>query len=260
MSMAGGGPNWYENDEYYQKDFSHFEEKYKAGSLWNLYYNPMWKNRGAHWGYLVSLFEWVRNAEIMQPYLDLIALLQGKNFEIVTTNQDTQFVKAFPEKNVAIIQGSWDYMQCSELCHDKVYDSSEILEGLYEKIDGVILPEELIPNCPKCGAEMEGWIRGSTFLEGSFYQQQYAMYQQYANKAKGKNTVFLELGVGMMTPMFIKEPFMNLTYQNPNSTYITINPNHAIVPPEIDKQSIGIQGDIAQVLKDALSLKAKRYE
>lgn len=39
----------------------------------------------------------------------------------------------------------------------------------------------------------------------------------------------LELGVGMMTPMFIKEPFMNMVYQWPHALYVPINPLREMV-------------------------------
>lgn len=46
---------------------------------------------------------------IYQPYLDLKEILINKEFDIVTTNQDTQFSREFPEKDVADIQDDWRY-------------------------------------------------------------------------------------------------------------------------------------------------------
>lgn len=63
---------------------------------------------------------------------------------------------------------------------------------------------------------------------------------------------FLELGVGMMTPMFIKEPFMNMVYQWPHATYVPINPQHAIIPKEIAGKSLAVNEDIAFALKTLL--------
>ena len=70
------------------------------------------------------------------------------------------------------------------------------------------------------------------------------------SRSHGKVAVYLELAVGMMTPMFIKEPFMNLTLDNPLSTYITINPKHAIVPKQIESRSIAVKYDIGKVMDD----------
>ncbi|MDO5538165.1 MAG: hypothetical protein Q4F72_11640 [Desulfovibrionaceae bacterium] len=56
--------------------------------------------------------------------------------------------------------------------------------------------------------------------------------------------LFLELGVGLMTPMFIKEPFMDMVCQLPNAIYAPVNPRHAFVPDEIADRSIPVDEDI----------------
>ena len=56
----------------------------------------------------------------------------------------------------------------------------------------------------------------------------------------------------LMTPMFIKEPFMNMVYQWPNAFYVSLNPQHAIIPKEIKKKSLAISDDIAITLKQLL--------
>jgi len=56
----------------------------------------------------------------------------------------------------------------------------------------------------------------------------------------------------MMTPMFIKEPFMNMVYQWPHATYVPINPQHAIIPKEIAGKSLAVNEDIAFALKTLL--------
>ena len=94
------------------------------------------------------------------------------------------------------------------------------------------------------------WVRSFEFLEGSFYREQYEKYHKFMDKSSTKKTVYLELGVGVMTPMFIKEPFINLAHQNPQSTYIPINPKHAIIPKEIQEKSIRVPYDISQFLND----------
>ncbi len=57
-----------------------------------------------------------------------------------------------------------------------------------------------------------------------------------------------------MTPMFIQEPFWNLTYQLPQAFYITINPKDALLPKEIADKGLAIREDIAQVLKEAVEI------
>lgn len=114
------------------------------------------------------------------------------------------------------------------------------------------LPDNLIPRCPHCGAELAPWVRSYTFLQGEFYRQEMKRYMEFLRSNAHRNTLFLELGVGMMTPMFIKEPFMNMVYQWPNAFYVTLNPQHAIIPKEIKKKSLAISDDIAITLKQLL--------
>ncbi|AUX12201.1 NAD-dependent protein deacetylase [Latilactobacillus sakei] len=253
---AATGPDWYNpGDPTYLAKFKAIEAKYHAGSIWRngyleQYIGRTWDNQGDYWGFKLTLIHFVLNEPVYQPYRDLKAVLKGKDFEIVTTNQDHQFTTAFPEKDVAVIQGDWSYFQCNNRCHDKVYPNRDLVERLYSQVVDGHLPENLIPRCPKCGAEMNEWVRGLNFLEGEFYEAQYAKYRAFNKKAENKKTVYLELGVGMMTPMFIKEPFMNLTYQNPQATYITVNPKDAIVPKELTDRGIPVKYDLAKVLAD----------
>ena len=60
--------------------------------------------------------------------------------------------------------------------------------------------------------------------------------------------LYLELGVGDNTPGIIKYPFWQMTYENPNATYICINLSEAYIPTEIKKQSICIFKDIGETL------------
>ena len=64
--------------------------------------------------------------------------------------------------------------------------------------------------------------------------------------------LFLELGVGYNTPVIIKYPFWQKTYQNPNATYACINFGEAACPQEIADQSICINDDISAVVAKLL--------
>lgn len=41
----------------------------------------------------------------------------------MTTNQDTQFIKLYPESKVAEIQGDHRFFQCAQPCCDDTWDS-----------------------------------------------------------------------------------------------------------------------------------------
>ena len=95
-------------------------------------------------------------------------------------------------------------------------------------------------------------MRGYTFLEGQKYEEEHRKVQKFLQQHKTEKLLFLELGVGRMTPMFIQEPFWNLTYQLPAAFYITINPKDAVLPLELQQKGHAIHEDIAAVLADAV--------
>ena len=68
---------------------------------------------------------------------------------------------------------------------------------------------------------------------------------------KDSKILFLELGVGRMTPMFIQEPFWNLTLRFPHARYIAINNKYDFLPKQLEDKGMTIVADIAQVLRDA---------
>ncbi|MFC7679910.1 NAD-dependent deacetylase [Paenibacillus sp. GCM10028914] len=255
MSSAAGY-NWYRTDELFMKYFGEFADKYDIESIfYGFYYR--FETREERWAYIATLIKFVYDSDAGQPYLDLFQLLQDKDYFIVTTNQDTQFSKVFPKEKVSAIQGDWRYFQCSDCCHDQVYLNKEQVENMYRNIEGTRIPTELIPTCPKCGQDMEPWVRSRVFLEGSFFRSELYKFQAYLMKNKYNKILFLELGVGMMTPMFIKEPFWEMTYSLPNAHYITINPKDAVVPRDIEKKGLAIKEDIAHVLQEALIMRGK---
>ena len=104
LSAAGGGDFYYEDNDSYRKYFRPFAEKYHFKGAFAGMMHP-WKTREEYWGYLATFLHTTQTAPVRHSYLDLDALLKGKDFFILTTNQDTQFVKLYPEEKVAEIQG-----------------------------------------------------------------------------------------------------------------------------------------------------------
>ena len=95
-------------------------------------------------------------------------------------------------------------------------------------------------------------MRGyGNFLQGRKYDEQYQKISKYIMNNKEKKILFLELGVGRMTPMFIQEPFWNLTLNLPDAYYIAVNAQYDFLPKDIEEKGMVIKGDIAKLLKDA---------
>ena len=251
MSASAGFKHYYERDKDFVENLGEFEKKYGYhNSFDGFYYQyPSSKER---WAFIARNLCMILDAPTGKPYYDLHEILKDKNYYILTTNQDTQFSRIFPEEKISAIQGDWRYFQCSHRCHDKLYDSVKILHELNRAIDNELcVPSNMIPHCPKCNAEMEPWVRSWVFLEGEKYREEYNKLNSFLKRNMHKKVLFLELGVGRMTPMFIQEPFWNMTYSWQKAFYITINPTDALLPEELNQKGLAIHEDIAKVLSDA---------
>lgn len=250
MSAAAGYRHYYERDKDFVDNLGDFEKKYGYHNSFDGFYYR-YRTSEERWAFIAKNLCMILEAKTGQPYQDLFEILKDKNYYILTTNQDTQFTRLFPEEKISAIQGDWRYFQCSRRCHDALYDSVETLHKLNDAIDSDLkVPSSMIPRCPKCGAEMEPWVRSFVFLEGQKYREEYRKLNTFLKENMHRNVLFLELGVGRMTPMFIQEPFWNMTYAWPNAFYITINPRDAIVPEELKHKGLAIHEDIAKVLSD----------
>lgn len=249
MSAAAGYHYWYESDELFLKEFGEFKKHYGTDGAFNTFYYP-YRTSEERWAFIAKLVHLIYESKTGKAYYDLMDLIQNKNYYVVTTNQDIQFTRVVPEDRLSAIQGDWRYFQCGRRCHDEIYFNKEQIYKMNHAVEGTRIPSELVPHCPKCGAEMEPWIRSYVFLEGKKYQEEYNKYNAFLLKNRERKVLFLELGVGRMTPMFIQEPFWKMTYAWPHAYYVSINPWDALLPEALEEKGMAIHADIAKVLVD----------
>ena len=251
LSAAGGGDFYYEDNATYRRHFGKFAERYGfKGAFEGSFYR--WSTAEARWGYLATFLDTTLNAPLRKPYKDLDAILAEKDFFVLTTNQDTQFVKLYPWEKVAEIQGDHRFFQCSRCCTDEVWNAVEPVSNMVEAMgDSLEVPTELVPRCPHCGAEAFPWVRGyGNFLQGKLYEEQYRKVSDWLDAHAHQKILFLELGVGRITPAFIQEPFWALTAQLPQASYIAVNNKTRFLPRGIENRGMAIRADIADVLAD----------
>lgn len=251
LSAAGGGDFYYEDNASYRKYFGRFAEKYGfKGAFVGMMYP--FQTREEHWGYLATFLHTTQTAPVRKPYQDLDAIIGEKDFHILTTNQDTQFIKLYSEDKVSEIQGDHRFFQCSKQCCDETWDATRPVKEMIEAMgDGRKVPAEIIPRCSRCGTEALPWVRGyGNFLQGTKYNEEYTKISDYIQLHSEKKILFIELGVGRMTPMFIQEPFWNLTLNLPKSYYIAINDKYDFLPQQIEDRGMSMVNNIAKVLED----------
>ena len=238
--------------ERFERFFSDFEAKYGFRDMYSGGFYPfetpeeMW----AYWSRYIYINRYmdVDNG----TYKRLFELVKDKDYFVLTTNVDHQFQKAgFDKHRLFYTQGDYGLWQCSEPCHQKTYDNEETVRAMFETQKDMRVPSELLPKCPVCGKPMSMNLRADdTFVEDEGWHRATERYDEFLRRHEGLHILFLELGVGMNTPVIIKYPFWKMTYANPKAVYACLNFGEAYAPDEIRGQSICINGDIHEVLKN----------
>lgn len=190
------------------------------------------------------------DVEAGKPYCDLLDLVRDRDYFVITTNVDHQFQLAgFDKGRLFYTQGDYGLFQCSSPCTQETYDNEAAVREMVERQKGMRVPSELIPRCPRCGRPMTTNLRiDSRFVEDEGWHAAAARYDDFCHRHEGMKMLYLELGVGMNTPVIIKYPFWSAVDENLNSTYACVNMGEACAPEAIKDRSILIDGDIAEVL------------
>lgn len=231
--------------------FADFISKYGFRDMYSGGFYPF-ETLEEHWAYWSRYIYINRYQDAPKDtYADLLALVQGKDYFVLTTNVDHCFQKAgFDKHRLFYTQGDYGLWQCSGPCHDKTYGNEAVIRKMVAEQKDMRVPSELVPRCPVCGAPMSMNLRAdSTFVEDEGWHQAAARYQDFVRRHEGMRVLYLELGVGANTPGIIKYPFWKMVYQNPKAAYACVNLSEAYCPAEIRKRSICIDEDIDEVLK-----------
>lgn len=260
--------------ERFERYFHDFSDKYHIMDIYSGGFYPF-QSREEYWAWW-SRHIWVnRYMDAPKPvYNNLLALIEDKDYFLLTTNVDHCFQKAGADKcRMFYTQGDYGLFQCSVPCHSDTYDNREIIRRMVEaqgytiteNNDLVIenseppkmaVPSELVPYCPECGKPMNVNLRSdSTFVEDRGWHMARKRYEDFLRRHDGLNILFLELGVGGNTPLIIKFGFHNATRKNKSATYICVNLFEAAAPSDIMDRSICIQADCGKVIEDLLAMR-----
>lgn len=238
----------------FECNFADFIEKYGFKDMYSAGFYP-YRTLEEFWAYWSRYIFINRYQDAPKDvYNDLYALVRDKDYFVLTTNVDHCFQKAgFDKHRLFYTQGDYGLWQCSKPCHDMTYDNEATVKKMVAEQENMRIPSELVPHCPVCGAPMSMNLRAdNTFVEDSGWHAAADRYQDFISHHQGSKILYLELGVGANTPGIIKYPFWKMAYDNPNAAYVCINLTDAHIPAEIRKQSVGIEHDIGDVLKQLL--------
>lgn len=257
--------------ERFDKYFSDFKERYKFTDMYSGGFYP-YETLEEHWAFWSRYIYINRYMDAPKPVYDnLYELVKDKDYFVITTNVDHCFQKAgFDKHRLYYTQGDYGLFQCSEPCHRKTYDNEDtirkmvIAQGYEFKEDGSLylpegrtlkmtVPSELVPYCPECGKPMSMNLRAdNTFVEDEGWHVAAQRYEQFLERHKNLNVVFIELGIGYNTPVIIKYPFWQMTDKWQHAHYICLNYGQAYAPDEIKEKSVCVNKDIGEVIRRLL--------
>ena len=257
--------------ERFEKYFGDFAREYGIKDIYSggFYPFPDAEIRWAWWARHIYY-----NRYVMPPkpvYQNLLKLLDGKDYFVITTNVDHQFQLAgFDESRLFCTQGDYGLFQSTDPANRKTYDNEEWVmkameaqgfvkdqENVFQPPEGGMLlmriPAELIPECPDDGSDMTTNLRADdSFVEDEDWHKASAAYAEFLETHTDQHVLYLEIGVGMNTPVIIKYPFWQMTNDNPKAVYACLNFNEAYCPVQIGSQSVCIDGDCGKVMEHLL--------
>jgi NAD-dependent SIR2 family protein deacetylase len=112
----------YDDTDTFNKWFPGYHDRYGLQTINEImfYHFPTREEYYAFWIRLISTIRY--NHPAGKPYLDLHRILHDKEYFILTTNTDGQFLKAgFPPEKLCTPQGDYTYFQCSLPCNTELH-------------------------------------------------------------------------------------------------------------------------------------------
>ena len=252
--------------ERFEKYFGDFAARFDIQDMYSggFYPFPDEETRWAWWARHIYYNRYIDPPK--DVYGKLLALVQDKDYFVITTNVDHQFQRAgFDKKRLFYTQGDYGLFQSMNPTIKKTYDNAEWVmqameaQGFEKDSDGIYqisqsgismrIPTALIPKCPDDGSDVTMNLRADDlFVEDEGWHRASAAYADFIHRHENLHTLYFEIGVGANTPVIIKYPFWAMTRANPKAKYACLNYNEAFCPHQIENQSICIDGDADTIL------------
>lgn len=242
------------SDERFNANFADFRDAYGITDMYSGGFYPFLdpQTYWAWWSRHIYINRY--DVEPGKPYLELLELLNDKDYFVITTNVDHQFQLAgFDKARLFYTQGDYGLFQCSRNCSNITYDNEGQIRQMVAEQRNMKVPEPLIPKCPNCGASMVPNLRvDESFCEDAGWHEACRRYQNFREKHASGKVLYLELGVGNNTPVIIKYPFWDAVKANKEATYVCVNMKETCCPKAIADRSILLDGDIGKLMSACL--------
>ena len=256
--------------ERFERYFFDFAQKYGIQDIYSGGFYPF-PDEETTWAWWARHIYFNRYVEPQKPvYRNLLSIVEGKDYFVITTNVDHQFQRAgFDKKRLFYTQGDYGLFQSADPHDGKTYDNEQWVmrameaQGFVKDSVEVFcvpengrismrIPSEMIPACPDGSRAVMNLRSDDSFVEDEGWRKASASYSEFLNRTEGKNVLFWEIGVGLNTPVIIKYPFWVMSYENPRAVYACINQTEAVCPRKISDRSICLEGDASELISSLL--------
>ena len=251
----------------FKRYFSDFEKRFGFHDMYTGGFVVMNAEPEVMWAYWARHIYFNRYVSAPKPvYQNLLSLLAGKDYFVITTNVDHQFQRAgFDKKRLFYTQGDYGLFQSIDPKVQETFDNEawtiQAMEaqgfvrdenGFFTLPDNkaikMSIPTELIPKSPEGKAVTMNLRSDDSFVEDAGWHKASAAYSDFLRRHENLHVLYLEIGVGANTPVIIKYPFWQMVRENQQAVYACLNYGETFCPKEIEKRAICIDGDTADVL------------
>ena len=209
----------------FEREFQPWIDQYGITDLYSSSFYPF-KTEEERWAYWAKHIWFSRfRTGGTELYHNILQLIKGKEYFVITTNVDAQFEKSeFAKEKIFATQGDYAYLQARNgSTKTLVYNESWVKQALAATIDCKV-PTELIPHHPLTGELMSPNLRcDDTFVEDERWHRQKEAYHEFVGKAWEHKLLLLEFGVGFNTPSIIRFPFEQMAASNSNISLVRFN-------------------------------------
>lgn len=173
----------------------------------------------------------LRLKSYIDAYSTLKALIEGKEYFIVTTNTDGMLERmGFNLEKIVSPCGSVYRMQCEEAEH-----------GVWEIENDLKDNKALV--CPVCGkAGRLNIVKNKPYNE-SGYLKQWEGYTRWLQRTINRKIFLLELGEGFETPTVIRWPFEKIAFINQKAGFARVNSMLPQISEEVTEKTFSVKED-----------------
>ena len=247
----------------FKKAFADMINRYAFTDLYTSSFYPFAteEERWAYWSRHVLYARF--DPPALALYQQLLELVRGKDYFVITTNVDGQFRKAgFDTERLFEVQGDYAYIQGVTGADGHTYYAEDLFRRMVAEQKDCAIPTALVPSLRQFNSDapkdeaMDIHVRKDVYFvedeQWNHMQEQYESFLQRAMDGQS-HIALLELGVGFNTPSIIRFPFERLAARLPRTALIRVNKDYPQFQLSGIEHFAGFHENTEQLISNILS-------